>query len=265
MRLDKALQRPIKRKEKIEALRQHMARFEPPAQNGIQTGFKTVDDDLQSQGVQLSYGAVHLVQAKRYGDVPAALGFATYLASRFAVQGPILWGQTRESQREIGMPYAMSSYGVDWKRFWYVDGACVKDLFWALEEAVSCREIGCVVGVCGSKMADFKMSRRLTLVAQKSGCPILLVVPPRTNMQPIAAASKWYVQASENNTWDLSLQNQLRRHVGGTASWRVNADAARHSELDAQTHEAQIKMRRVQKDQDARHRDDWVDMHQASG
>ena len=260
MWLDKSVQKPIQRKEKIAALRQHMARFEPPVQNGIQTGFQIVDSDLQSQGVQLSYGSVHLVQAKRYGEVPSALGFSTYLASRFAVQGPILWGQTRESQREIGMPYAMSSYGVDWNRFWYVDGACVKDLFWALEEAVSCREIGCVVGVCGSKMADFKMSRRLTLVAQKSGCPILLVVPPRTNMQPIAAASKWYVEAGENNTWNLSLQNQLRRHIGGTASWRVKAGPRPHDEPDmlARRHGDQPK-------QDADYRGSGVDMHQASG
>jgi protein ImuA len=138
-------------------------------------------DALLPDGGLLS-GAVHEIEA---GPGPsgrvaahdgAALGFAAHLLGRFAAarpRGTLLWCR-RPSSAFDAPPYAPAlAAWFDPARLLLVTARRDEDLFWAMEEGLRCPGIAAVLGE--TRAADATAGRRLSLAAEKSGVPVVLL------------------------------------------------------------------------------------------
>ncbi len=192
--------------------------------NGPQlaTGFHDIDAVL-GQGPRhgLATDALHIIEASSLNDMPAALGFSISLALRFATGRPLFWVQNRTAQSEWGLPYlpGLRPYGVVAEHLWYVAARSFQDWAWALEEIVSCPDIGCVLGITLERKVSFVMSRRLTRAAQSALRPVLLVTLPQK--QKLTADTQWRVRAGAANSWHIELLRQ--KHVMQTTPphWHI--------------------------------------------
>jgi protein ImuA len=174
------------------------------------TGLPQIDSLLPEGG--LLTGALHEIEA---GPAPsgrvashdgAALGFASFLLSRFGA-GTILWCRQPISVFDAP-PYlpALSAW-FDPARLLMVTVRREEDLFWAMEEGLRAGLAAVLGETCA---ADPTAGRRLSLAAEKSGVPALLLrsqpAPPQS-----VCTTRWRV-ASASSSNDDAL---------GDARWRV--------------------------------------------
>src|SRR5258708_13394863 len=152
-------------------------------QAAMPLGLPAIDALLPDGG--LLTGALHEIEA---GPAPsgrvaahdgAALGFAAFLMSRFR-RGTLLWCRQPTYQSMGGVfdapPYAPAlSAWFDPARLLMVTARREEDLFWAMEEGLRCPGIAAVLGE--TRAADPTAGRRLSLAAEKSGVPALLLRP----------------------------------------------------------------------------------------
>ncbi len=179
-------------------------------------------------------GALHEVEA---GATPsgriaphdgAALGFAAHLLGRFAAAraGTLLW--CRRAGGPVGsscdaLPYAPAlNAWIDPARLLVVTVRRDEDLFWAMEEGLRCNGLAAVLGE--TRAADPTAGRRLSLAAEKSGLPVLLLRPQPAPAQAVCT-TRWRVaSAASRSTPGLSdvgaprWRLELRRNRFGTPS-----------------------------------------------
>jgi protein ImuA len=204
-------------RERIRRLeRAHSA--ERIGQTAVPLGVPTIDALLPDSG--LLTGALHEIEA---GPAPsgrvaahdgAALGFAAHLLGRFGAtmpKGTLLWCR-RPSGAFDAPPYASAlSTWFDPARLLLVTARRDEDLFWAMEEGLRCPGIAAVLGE--TRAADPTAGRRLSLAAEKSGVPALLLrcqpAPPQS-----VCTTRWRIaSAASHSTPGLS-------DVGGPR-WRI--------------------------------------------
>ena len=216
---------PASLREKVRRLeRAHSARRSGRAA-AVPTGLAAVDALLPEGG--LLTGALHEIEA---GPGPsgrvaphdgAALGFTAHLLGRFG-PGTILWCR-RPTGTFDAPPYAPAlAAWFDPARLLTVTARRDEDLFWAMEEGLRCPGIAAVVGE--TRAADPTAGRRLSLAAQKTGVPALLLraqpAPPQS-----VCATRWRVASAPSHStpgladvgaarWRL----ELRRNRFGTPS-----------------------------------------------
>jgi hypothetical protein len=196
--------------------------------NGPQltTGFDDIDVVL-GRGPRhgLATNALHIIEAARLNDMPAALGFAVSLALRFAAGRPLFWVQNRSAQSEWGVPYlpGLRPYGVAAEQLWYVAARSFQDWAWALEEIVSCPDIGCALGVTLERKVSFVMSRRLTRAAQSAMRPILLLTLPQE--QKLTADTHWRIRSGAANSWHVELLRQKQVMQTAAPHWHIAPQA----------------------------------------
>lgn len=225
---DTAATVPAGLREKVRRLeRAHSAQRSGRAA-GVPLGVPAIDALLPEGG--LLTGALHEIEA---GPAPsgrvaahdgAALGFAGHVIGRFARRtgGTILW-----CRRPMGtfdaLPYAPTlSTWFDPARLLMVTARRDEDLFWAMEEGLRCPGIAAVLGE--TRAADPTAGRRLSLAAEKSGVPALLLraqpAPPQS-----VCATRWRIASAPSQStpglgdvgaarWRL----ELRRNRFGTPS-----------------------------------------------
>ncbi|MCX7361552.1 MAG: damage-inducible mutagenesis protein, partial [Alphaproteobacteria bacterium] len=147
----------------------------------------------------------------------AALGFAAFLMSRFATTRPgtLLW--CRQGSNADAPPYAPAlSAWFDPARLLMVTARRDEDLFWAMEEGLRCPGIAAVLGE--TRAADPTAGRRLSLAAEKSGVPALLLRPQPAPPQSVCT-TRWRVASSPS--LDLGVPRwrlDLKRNRFGTPS-----------------------------------------------
>lgn len=188
----------------------------------LDTGFHDIDATLIKGSRQgLATDALHIIEAERVHDMPAALGFSISLALRFAAGRPIFWAQNGSAQREWGVPYlpGLRAYGLIAEQLWYVAASSFQDWAWALEEIVSCPDTGCALGVALDRKVNFVMSRRLMRAAQAAGRPVLLVTMPQK--QKLAADTHWRVRSGEGNSWHVELIRQKQVMHVASPHWHI--------------------------------------------
>lgn len=148
-------------------------------------GLSEIDALLPEGG--LLTGALHEIEA---GPTPSgriaphdgsALGFAAYTLSRFGT-GTVLWCRQPSGVFDAP-PYAPAlARWFDPARLLMVTARREDDLFWAMEEGLRTPGIAAVVGE--TRAADPTAGRRLSLAAEKSGVPALLLraepAPPQS-------------------------------------------------------------------------------------
>jgi len=203
-------------REKVRRLeRAHSA--ERAGQQAVPLAVPAIDALLPGNG--LLTGALHEIEA---GPAPsgrvashdgAATGFAAHLLGRFGTlrNGTLLW-----CRRPFGAcdapPYAAAlSAWFDPARLLMVTVRRDEDLFWAVEEGLRCPGMAAVLGE--TRAADPTAGRRLSLAAEKSGVPALLLrgqpAPPQS-----VCTTRWRVaSAATHSTPGL---NDV-----GAARWRI--------------------------------------------
>jgi protein ImuA len=191
----------------------------------VPLGLPEIDALLPEGG--LLTGALHEIEA---GPTPSgrvaphdgpALGFAAHMLSRFG-NGTILWCR-RPMLGGEALPYAPTlSAWFDPARLLMVTARRDEDLFWAMEEGLRTPGITAVVGE--TPAADPTTGRRLSLAAEKSGIPALLLRPNPAPPQSVCT-TRWRVSAAPSPEVPgiempgaARWQIELRRNRFGTPS-----------------------------------------------
>ena len=190
-------------RERIRRLeRAHSA--QRAGQAAVPLGVPAIDALLPEGG--LLTGALHEIEA---GPAPsgrvaahdgAATGFAAHLLGRFGTlrpNGTLLWCR-RPFGASDAPPYAAAlAAWFDPARLLMVTVRRDEDLFWAMEEGLRCPGMAAVLGE--TRAADLTAGRRLSLAAEKSGVPALLLrgqpAPPQS-----VCTTRWRVASGATHS-----------------------------------------------------------------
>ncbi|CAM5195860.1 Protein ImuA OS=Bosea thiooxidans OX=53254 GN=SAMN05660750_03793 PE=4 SV=1 [Bosea thiooxidans] len=215
-----------------------------PAATG-RVGFGAAEIDAALSG-GLERAALHEIYAAGAADVAAATGFALGLALR-AVQGeaagserPILWARQDFVDAETGRLHApgLNELGLDPARLLLVRARDAEGVLRAGAEGARCPALGAVlIEPWGEPRAfDLTASRRLSLAAEGSGVPVLLLRVAAAEA-PSAARTRWQVRALASRALEANAPGvpafalRLLRQRGGAAEreWRVEWDRDRRT------------------------------------
>jgi protein ImuA len=171
-------------------------------------------------GGGLGSSALHEIAAAREAEVAAASGFALALAARMTSwrRAPAAiansW-QARENERAVAFPAsarnviwiaedlslvengalygpALDGIGIAPERLITVAVARMRDVLWAMEEALRCRAVGMVVGEMRPGGIDQVATRRLALAAA-AGNAIGFILYTAPDDAPSAAVTRWII------------------------------------------------------------------------
>ncbi|MBU8876032.1 damage-inducible mutagenesis protein [Reyranella sp. MMS21-HV4-11] len=222
---DAAASVPAVLREKVRRLERANSAQRRGRAASVKLGIPAIDALLPEGG--LLTGALHEIEA---GPGPsgrvaphdgAAMGFAAHLLGRFG-PGTILWCRHASGPSDA-TPYApaLSSW-FDPARLLMVMSRRDEDLFWAMEEGLRCPGIAAVLGE--TRAADPTAGRRLSLAAEKSGVPALLLRAQPGPPQSVCA-TRWRIisapSASTPGLTDVGAARwrvELRRNRFGTPS-----------------------------------------------
>ncbi len=180
--------RRIPDREILARLRRRLALLEGepagPAGEPLSTGCAVFDGNLPRGG--LSRRALHEVTG------PAATGFALGLAIRALDRGGrLVWCVPDARAREWGAPYppGLAARGLDHRRLLLVRCPDRRELLRAMEEALRCPAVACVLGECRS--LELRDSRRLQLAVERGGGIALLLGGEIPDPAPLAAQTRF--------------------------------------------------------------------------
>ena len=157
-------------------LRQAVAKIEGQetdlgvAARALAFGVPAIDASLQGG---LAPASLHEIAPASARDLAAAAGFAFALAARAPDGRNTLWIQTDFAALEAGNIYGPGCdlFGLPASRLLIVKVARPLDALWAMEEALKCRALACVIAELpkDGAIADLTATRRLTLAAREGG------------------------------------------------------------------------------------------------
>jgi len=128
----------------------------------------------------------------------------------------LLWAQDREAVRLYGRPYLHGLPETLRHRLIHVLAETPRDLLFALEEGLHCRDLLCVIGeITGNPKAfDFTASRRLSLAAERHGMPLFLIrLDARHDLS--SARMRWQAGSAP------SLPHRWNPSAPGAPAWRA--------------------------------------------
>lgn len=150
-------------------------------------------------GGGLMRGAVHEVLPASPLDHAAAAGFALALIACLAGKRDWIWIRQVMAEREKGRPYGpgLRSFGLDPQKLLDVTARDTQDALKAAEESLRCAALG--AALCEpwgeTKALDLTATRRLTLAAEASGVPLILLGDSHRDLST-AARTKWRIAAA---------------------------------------------------------------------
>jgi protein ImuA len=188
----------------------------------------------------LERAALHEIYAAGTGDFVSAVGFAGALACRAGQGRPLCWIRQDFADVETGALYppGLADLGFAPDRLLLIQARDGAGVLRAGAEAARCSSLGAVVIAPWGAPREFDLtaSRRLTLIAETSRVPILLL---RVAMapHPSAAQTRWLVRAAPSRVQAAKAPGSpvfhvsLLRHRGGVASgeWCVEWNRDRQS------------------------------------
>jgi protein ImuA len=172
----------------VTVLRRAIDAMASPAGDGRKgvVPFGVADLDHALDG-GLALGALHEIAAARESEIAAASGLALALAAR--QKRPVLWIAEDMALVESGMPYGpgLDDLGLAPERLVAVTAAKTRDVLWAMEEALTCRGVGAVIGEIRSPCLDLIATRRLSLAAgRRDQLALLMRTQPGTDASTAA-------------------------------------------------------------------------------
>jgi len=176
-------------------------------------------------GGGLVCGALHEIAPTAPVHLAATSGFAAAVAARASCgRREILWIATDYAAAEGGGPYGpgLDLFGLASTHLLMLRVAKPVDGLWAMEEALRCRALACVIAELSSDgaVADLTATRRLALAAregvsaQTSGLGLL--IRHKTTAMPSAAATRWEIASAS------SEPDALARRSGGLGRERFD-------------------------------------------
>jgi len=189
--------------ETLEGRTKRFSAVDGADQTPWQLGYAPVDAALPDHA--LAVDACHDITPLKPNDVPQAAGFALALLQRLPRSGPIMWCQTAFNGREYGRVYSPGLLNRGFleadsqgpqptallaDRLFHITVPKDRDLSLVLEECVRVSALAAVVGE--GPAPDFTASRRLTLAAQTSRVPCLIINTAGV-IGASAAATRWRV------------------------------------------------------------------------
>jgi protein ImuA len=148
----------------------------------------------------LACGSLHEVAAPAPIHVASAYGFSLAIAAR-AAKGSrtTLLIQPDFASLEAGELYGagLELFGFSSARLLILRVAKARDVLFAMEEAVKCRALSCVIAEMteDAPAADLTATRRLSLAAREGGA-LGLLLRHRVSTSPSASATRWTVAAA---------------------------------------------------------------------
>ena len=192
-------------------------------------------------GGGLACGALHELAPTAPGHLAAASGFPAAAAARTC--GEVLWIATDFAMGEGAGPYGpgLDLFGLPLARLLVLRVPRPADVLGAMEDALRCRALGCVIAELTGEgaEADLTATRRLVLAAREgvsdrvSGLGLL--IRHRAPAEPSAAATRWEIAAAPSlpdrlgglsgglgrTRFDLSLRKNRR---GPSGRWIIEWD-----------------------------------------
>ena len=205
----------------IEELRQRLRGLEKPPglEDGpaaLPLGAAAVDRVL---GGGLMRSALHEIAAAGEAHVAAATGFVAGVAA-LSSQGAV-WVAEDMAALESGAPYGpgLDGFGVAPERLITVAVAQRRDLMWAMEEALRCRAVACVIGEMRHGALDAVAVRRLSLAAAETGA-LALILRAAPGDDASTAATRWIVgAAASTHAHPHFLTRLVRNRRGPRGQW----------------------------------------------
>ena len=213
---------------RIEQPRRQLGALEAPGGHAgecdalLALGNPAIDGAL---GGGLGSSTLHEIAAAREAEVAAASAFALALAARMtswrrataaiadsckarederAVSLPVsgrsvIWIAEDLSLVENGVLYgpALDGVGIAPERLITVAAARMRDVLWAMEEALRCRAVGMVIGEMRPRGIDQVATRRFALAAA-AGNALGLMLYTAPDEVPSAAVTRWIVGAASS-------------------------------------------------------------------
>src|SRR3954454_24166995 len=227
----------------LRHLRQTLAGIDPSnaprlAGEERRIGLTTPIDAMLGGG--LACGMLHELAPTVSLHLGATTGFGLALAARASGdRGQVLWIATDYAAGEGGGPYGpgLALFGVASARLLVLRVPKPVDVLWAMEEALRCRALACVVAEMTGEgaAADLTATRRLALAAregisaQTSGLGLL--IRHKITDMPSAAATRWEIAPALSQPdayggvgrarFDLSLRKNRR---GSSGRWTIEWD-----------------------------------------
>ncbi len=195
-------------------------------------GLPSLDRALQGG---LAPAALHEVTPAAMTDLGSAIGFTLALAARaLKPRKSVLWIATDFATLEAGGTYGLGCdlAGLSARHLIVVKVARAADALWAMEEALKCRALSCVVAELtgDAPMADLTATRRLTLAAREGGA-FGFLLRHRGSRLTSSAETRWRVSAARGEpdafgglgraAFSLSLHKNRR---GPTGHWTIAWD-----------------------------------------
>jgi protein ImuA len=239
---------------RIEQLRRQFGALEAPGGSALLAlGNPVIDEAL---GGGLGSSALHEIAAAREAEVASASGFALALAARMtsgrrapaatanscrvpederAVLLPasgrnVIWIAEDLSLIENGALYgpALDGIGIAPERLITVAAARMRDVLWAMEEALRCRAVGMVVGEMRPGGIDQVATRRLALAAA-AGNALGFILYTAPDDAPSAAVTRWIIGTAASLNAERShgigpprlLARLVRNRRGPLGTWIV--------------------------------------------
>jgi protein ImuA len=227
----------------LSHLRQTLAEIDPsnaPRLAGAERLIGLADPIDRALGGGLACGALHELAPTAPINLGATSGFALAIAARASGhRRQVLWVTTDYAAGEGGGPYGpgLDLFGMASARLLMLRVPKPVDVLWAMEEALRCRALACVIAEMTGEgaVADLTATRRLVLAAregisaQNSGLGLL--IRHKITDMPSAAATRWEIAPALSQPdayggigrarFDLSLRKNRR---GPSGRWIIEWD-----------------------------------------
>lgn len=211
-----------------------MQRLKKVSGKSLNTGLGEVERAFPDQTFPL--GAVHEFISNAKEEAAATNGFMAGLISQLAKKGTAVWVS---SKRTI-YPPALSVFGIEPERVFFIDLWRQKDVLWAIEEALKCDAVSVVIGELTE--LSFTESRRLQLAVEQSRVTgFIHRYSPKTN-NVTACVTRWKIKPLASETggmpgvgfprWNVQL---LKVRNGKPGTWQIEWSAGRFRQVAQQT------------------------------
>jgi protein ImuA len=232
----------------LTELRKKIAALERPAglaESGVQPlGIPLIDAVLEGG---LARGALHEIAAVNPVHITAATGFALGV-SLLLRRKSIVWIAEDTTLTKNGMPCGagLDEFGLTPERLIIVAANRMRNLLWAMEEALRCRAVGAVIGEMRRETIDPIALRRLSLAASEHG-GLALVLRAAPSNEISTAATRWVVGAANSRASHgpgpprISAQ-LVRNRRGPLGSWTLEWSGSDERFVPASTHPQSVAL-----------------------
>lgn len=223
-------------KVELERLRRAIATTETFIEDARTLALGIADIDA-ALGGGLPCGALHEMSAASAIHLGAAAGFALSLAVRAQEAAKeTLWIATDFGTHEAGALYGpgLDLFGLDTRRLLNVRVPRAVDALFAMEEALKCRALSCVIAEM-TEDADLTATQRLSLAAREGGA-LALLLRHKATPTPSVAMTRWEVASAQSQpdefgglgltAFSLTLTRNRR---GACGAWTICWDHHEHA------------------------------------